>query len=68
MQGEGMKSWLLRYRKRVLLGAVALLIGIGWLWPSLFPEPVEFMTVPVTRQDIRETVLATGSLEGRKQG
>ncbi len=62
-----MKSWLLRYRKRVLLGAVALLIGIGWLWPSLFPEPVEFMTVPVTRQDIRETVLATGSLEGRKQ-
>lgn len=62
-----MKSWLLRYRKRVLLGAVGLLIGIGWLWPSLFPEPVEFMTVPVTRQDIRETVLATGSLEGRKQ-
>ena len=62
-----MKFWWLRYRKRVLLGAVALLIGIGWLWPSLFPEPVEFMTVPVTRQDIRETVLATGSLEGRKQ-
>ena len=62
-----MKFWWLRYRKRVLLGAVALLIGIGWLWPSLFPEPVEFMTVPVTRQDISETVLATGSLEGRKQ-
>ena len=62
-----MKFWWLRYRKRVLLGAVGLLIGIGWLWPSLFPEPVEFMTVPVTRQDISETVLATGSLEGRKQ-
>ena len=62
-----MKVWWLRYRKRVLLGAVGLLIGIGWLWPSLFPEPVEFMTVPVTRQDISETVLATGSLEGRKQ-
>ena len=62
-----MKSWLLRYRKRVLLAALALLLLIGWGWPTWFPEPVEFMTVPVTRQDIRETVLATGSLEGRKQ-
>ena len=62
-----MKSWLLRYRKRVLLAALALLLLIGWAWPTWFPEPVEFMTVPVTRQDIRETVLATGSLEGRKQ-
>ena len=62
-----MKSWLLRYRTRVLIGFVGLLIVIGWLWPRLMPAPVEFMTVPVSRQDIRETVLATGTLEGLKQ-
>ena len=62
-----MKSWLLRYRTRVLIGFLGLLIVVGWLWPRLMPTPVEFMTVPVSRQDIRETVLATGTLEGLKQ-
>jgi membrane fusion protein, macrolide-specific efflux system len=62
-----MKSWVLRYRGRLVLLVMAGAVGFWLAMPLLFPPPVEYMTAPVTRQDIRETVLATGSLEGRKQ-
>ena len=62
-----MKSWVLRYRGRVVLSLIAAGLLFWWGMPLIFPPPVEYMTVPVSRQDIRETVLATGSLEGRKQ-
>lgn len=62
-----MKSWVRRYRGRLVLFVIAAGLVFWWGMPLIFPAPVEYMTVPVSRQDIRETVLATGSLEGRKQ-
>ena len=62
-----MKRWMLQHRGGLMMGLLSLLL-LGWLVkPRLFPVPIEYMTVPVVRQDIAETVLATGSLEGLKQ-
>ncbi len=62
-----MKAFLLRHRGKLLLTLVVV-VGLGMaLKNKLAPPPIEFMTVPVEKADVRETVLATGSLEGRKQ-
>ena len=61
-----MKQLWSRYRGRLILALGVFLFGLYLSWSALFPPPVEFMTVPVTRQDIAETVLATGTLDGRK--
>ncbi|MDE1462113.1 efflux RND transporter periplasmic adaptor subunit [Spartinivicinus poritis] len=40
----------------------------GWNALDWFkPEPIEYITAPVEKRDIEETVLATGVLEGAKQ-
>ena len=62
-----MKQLWARYRGRLILALGVFLFGLYLSWSALFPPPVEFMTVPVTRQDIAETVLATGTLDGRKK-
>ncbi|MBP8174412.1 MAG: hypothetical protein KAY06_10485, partial [Aeromonadaceae bacterium] len=62
-----MKQLWSRYRGRLILGLGVVLVGLYLSWPRLFPPPVEFMMVPVTRQDIAETVLASGTLDGRKK-
>ncbi len=42
------------------------LLAIGWLlWPSKTPEPV--LTAQVTRQDVEQTVLASGVLQAIEQ-
>ena len=56
-----MKQLWARYRGRLILALGVFLFGLYLSWSALFPPPVEFMTVPVTRQDIAETVLATGT-------
>lgn len=46
-----------------LLAPLLLVLGSRWLFAQSEPE---FLTTPVVRQDLEETVLATGRLEGRK--
>ena len=56
-----------KYIKLGLIGlAVCLAVGAK---AALFPgtEPLQYLTEPVSRGDIRETVLATGTLEAFKQ-
>lgn len=50
-----------------LTGLVLVLVGVVVAQRLLAPPPVSYMTVTVGRQDIREEVLATGSLAGFKQ-
>ena len=52
---------------RWILSAGLLVIVSVVLKSWLVPAPVEYLTVPVSRGDIRETVLATGKLEGFRQ-
>lgn len=54
-----------KQRKMALLALVPVL-AIGWLaWPSKAPEPV--LTAQVTRQDVEQTVLASGVLQAIEQ-
>ncbi|MBF8450146.1 macrolide transporter subunit MacA [Aeromonas dhakensis] len=54
-----------KQRKIALLVLVPVL-AIGWLaWPSKAPEPV--LTAEVTRQDVEQTVLASGVLQAIEQ-
>jgi macrolide-specific efflux system membrane fusion protein len=53
-------------QRKVALLALVLLLAIGWLlWPSKTPEPV--LTAQVTRQDVEQTVLASGVLQAIEQ-
>ena len=56
-----------RHSGKWLFGVILLIVLVLVGKPLLFPPPVEYMTVPVARGDIRETVLATGKLEGFRQ-
>lgn len=51
---------------KVALLLLVLLAAIAWLaWPSKTPEPV--LTAAVTRQDVEQTVLASGVLQAIEQ-
>ncbi|HAU4897888.1 macrolide transporter subunit MacA [Aeromonas hydrophila] len=53
-------------QRKIALLALVLLLAIGWLlWPSKTPEPV--LTAQVTRQDVEQTVLASGVLQAIEQ-
>lgn len=53
-------------QRKITLLALVLLLAIGWLiWPSKTPEPV--LTAQVTRQDVEQTVLASGVLQAIEQ-
>ncbi|MBU6951975.1 efflux RND transporter periplasmic adaptor subunit [Hahella sp. HN01] len=57
-------------RRPAVVGVVifVVLAAVGWNAQSWFePEPVEYVTAPVEKRDIEQTVLATGVLEGAKQ-
>ncbi|WLQ12078.1 efflux RND transporter periplasmic adaptor subunit [Hahella aquimaris] len=57
-------------RRPAVVGVVifVVLAAVGWNALSWFePEPVEYVTAPVEKRDIEQTVLATGVLEGSKQ-
>ena len=48
------------------LFALALLALVVWLaWPGKTPDPV--LTATVTRQDVEQTVLASGALQAIEQ-
>ncbi len=54
-----------KQRKFALL-ALILLAAITWLaWPNTTPDPV--LSAPVTRQDVEQTVLASGVLQAIEQ-
>ncbi|MGL4251571.1 MAG: efflux RND transporter periplasmic adaptor subunit [Aeromonas sp.] len=53
-------------RTRAIFTALALLFLIGWLtWPNDKPNPM--LTAPVTREDLVQTVLASGALQAAEQ-
>ncbi|MBW3690385.1 macrolide transporter subunit MacA [Aeromonas dhakensis] len=53
-------------QRKIALLALVPLLAIGWLaWPSKAPEPV--LTAEVTRQDVEQTVLASGVLQAIEQ-
>ncbi|AZU49003.1 efflux RND transporter periplasmic adaptor subunit [Aeromonas dhakensis] len=53
-------------QRKIALLTLAPLLAIGWLlWPSKTPEPV--LTAQVTRQDVEQTVLASGVLQAIEQ-
>lgn len=59
-----------KMRHFVVVGVLILVVltVVGWNALSWFkPEPIEYITAPVKKRDIEETVLATGVLEGAKQ-
>ncbi|CAB5705869.1 Macrolide-specific efflux protein macA precursor [Aeromonas hydrophila] len=53
-------------QRKIALLALVPVLAIGWLaWPSKAPEPV--LTAEVTRQDVEQTVLASGVLQAIEQ-
>ncbi|MDH0174610.1 macrolide transporter subunit MacA [Aeromonas dhakensis] len=53
-------------QRKIALLALVPVLAIGWLaWPSKAPEPV--LTAQVTRQDVEQTVLASGVLQAIEQ-
>ncbi|HDX9011189.1 macrolide transporter subunit MacA [Aeromonas dhakensis] len=53
-------------QRKIALLALVPVLAIGWLaWPSKAPEPV--LTAEVTRQDVEQTVLASGMLQAIEQ-
>ncbi|WP_017410722.1 macrolide transporter subunit MacA [Aeromonas hydrophila] len=53
-------------QRKIALLALVPLLAISWLlWPSKTPEPV--LTAQVTRQDVEQTVLASGVLQAIEQ-
>ncbi|MGN5159874.1 macrolide transporter subunit MacA [Aeromonas dhakensis] len=53
-------------QRKIALLALMPVLAIGWLaWPSKAPEPV--LTAEVTRQDVEQTVLASGVLQAIEQ-
>ncbi|MCJ2368734.1 macrolide transporter subunit MacA [Aeromonas dhakensis] len=53
-------------QRKIALLALVPVLAIGWLaWPSKAPEPV--LTAEVTRQDMEQTVLASGVLQAIEQ-
>ncbi|MFQ2258155.1 macrolide transporter subunit MacA [Aeromonas dhakensis] len=53
-------------QRKIALLALVPVLAIGWLaWPSNAPEPV--LTAEVTRQDVEQTVLASGVLQAIEQ-
>ncbi|MGY6038827.1 efflux RND transporter periplasmic adaptor subunit [Aeromonas sp. AE23HZ002T15] len=54
-----------RQGKLALLVIVPLALIIGFAWPSKKPDPV--LTATVTRQDVEQTVLASGVLQAIEQ-
>ncbi|WP_421152677.1 macrolide transporter subunit MacA [Aeromonas dhakensis] len=53
-------------QRKIALLALVPVLAIGWLaWPNKAPEPV--LTAEVTRQDVEQTVLASGVLQAIEQ-
>lgn len=53
-------------QRKIALLALVPVLAIGWLaWPSKAPEPV--LAAEVTRQDVEQTVLASGVLQAIEQ-
>lgn len=66
------QSFLASWRKRPLRLAVSLLVlaAAGWFaWQHFFPkkQPPQYVTAPVVRADLEDSVLATGTLQAFKQ-
>lgn len=57
------------FRSRKFWAAVALLLILiaAWIWWATRPAPPQYLTTPVTRGDLENSVLASGVLQPEKQ-